>query len=195
MIFRIEKARCRSRRSLHSVLGSAQKTVAVGCSTWLGIFSYPCNTRQQRPADKTADVPSHTDIGKKRNGQSNNENEPEPRSQRTPLTAEPCFNGTFGVGLTPSGEIEGVFVDAKGVLHGFVRSIQGSFTTYDVPGATMAEAQSQIDAHNAAVEEDNPEAKMMAEAGFLSLVVPSFFALPCLASPTAPTECVTPYGR
>jgi predicted permease len=40
------------------------------------------------------------------------------------------------------------------------------------PGATMAEAQSQIDAHNAAVEEDNPQAKMMAEAGFRSLVRP-----------------------
>jgi predicted permease len=39
-------------------------------------------------------------------------------------------------------------------------------------GATMAEAQSQIDAHNAAVEEDNPEAKMMTEAGFRSLVKP-----------------------
>jgi len=40
------------------------------------------------------------------------------------------------------------------------------------PGATMAEAQSQIDAHNAAVEQDGPEAKMMAEAGFRSLVRP-----------------------
>lgn len=39
------------------------------------------------------------------------------------------------------------------------------------PGATMAEAQAQIDAHNAAVEKDNPEAKMMAEAGFRSPVV------------------------
>src|SRR5437667_1053267 len=39
-------------------------------------------------------------------------------------------------------------------------------------GATMAEAQSQIDAHNAAVEEDNPEAKMMTEVGFRSLVRP-----------------------
>src|SRR5438552_2279402 len=38
------------------------------------------------------------------------------------------------------------------------------------PGATMAEAQSQIDAHNAAVEKDNPEAKAMAEAGFRSPV-------------------------
>jgi hypothetical protein len=40
------------------------------------------------------------------------------------------------------------------------------------PGATIAEAQSQIDAHNAAVEKDNPEAKTMAEAGFRSLVLP-----------------------
>src|SRR5947209_3001587 len=40
------------------------------------------------------------------------------------------------------------------------------------PGATIAEAQSQIDAHNAAVEKDDPEAKMMAEAGFRSLVLP-----------------------
>src|SRR5215471_2845859 len=40
------------------------------------------------------------------------------------------------------------------------------------PGATLAEAQAQIDAHNDAVEKDNPEAKMMAEAGFRSLVRP-----------------------
>ncbi len=40
------------------------------------------------------------------------------------------------------------------------------------PGATIAEAQSQIDAHNAAVEKDDPQAKMMAEAGFRSPVVP-----------------------
>jgi predicted permease len=40
------------------------------------------------------------------------------------------------------------------------------------PGATIAEAQAQIDAHNDAVEKDNPEAKAMAEAGFRSLVVP-----------------------
>ena len=40
------------------------------------------------------------------------------------------------------------------------------------PGATIAEAQAQIDAHNAAVEKDNPEAKMMAEAGFRSPVLP-----------------------
>src|SRR4051794_8082816 len=39
------------------------------------------------------------------------------------------------------------------------------------PGATIAEAQAQIDAHNAEVEKDNPEAKMMVEAGFRSPVV------------------------
>jgi hypothetical protein len=40
------------------------------------------------------------------------------------------------------------------------------------PGATVAEAQSQIDAHNAGVEKDNPRAMMMAEAGFRSPVLP-----------------------
>ena len=39
------------------------------------------------------------------------------------------------------------------------------------PGATIAEAQAQIDAHNAAVEHDDPDAKTMAEAGFRSRVV------------------------
>src|SRR5437764_5800642 len=39
------------------------------------------------------------------------------------------------------------------------------------PGATIAEAQAQIDAHNAEMEKDDPEAKMMAEAGFRSPVV------------------------
>src|SRR5207247_2008243 len=40
------------------------------------------------------------------------------------------------------------------------------------PGATITEAQSQIDAHNAAVEKDNPEAKMMVQAGFRSPMLP-----------------------
>jgi predicted permease len=40
------------------------------------------------------------------------------------------------------------------------------------PGATLAEAQAQIDAHNAAVEVNDPEARMIADAGFRSLVVP-----------------------
>ncbi|MBA2584967.1 MAG: ABC transporter permease, partial [Chthoniobacterales bacterium] len=38
-------------------------------------------------------------------------------------------------------------------------------------GATIAEAQAQIDAHNAAVEQGNPDAQKMAEAGFRSPVL------------------------
>ena len=40
------------------------------------------------------------------------------------------------------------------------------------PGATLAQAQSQIDAQNATLEIDDPQAKMIADAGFRSLVVP-----------------------
>lgn len=40
------------------------------------------------------------------------------------------------------------------------------------PGATLAQAQSQIDAQNAALEVDDPQAKMIADAGFRSLVAP-----------------------
>jgi predicted permease len=39
-------------------------------------------------------------------------------------------------------------------------------------GATIGEAQSQVDAHNASVEQDSPEARMMRDAGFRSIVVP-----------------------
>lgn len=40
------------------------------------------------------------------------------------------------------------------------------------PGASLVDAQAQIDAHNAAMEQDNPQAALMVEAGFRSLVVP-----------------------
>ena len=40
------------------------------------------------------------------------------------------------------------------------------------PGATLTQAQSQIDAQNATLELDDPQAKMIADAGFRSLVVP-----------------------
>jgi predicted permease len=39
-------------------------------------------------------------------------------------------------------------------------------------GATLSQAQSQIDAQNTTLEEDDPQAKLMADAGFRSLVVP-----------------------
>jgi predicted permease len=40
------------------------------------------------------------------------------------------------------------------------------------PGVTLAEAQAEIDNHNAVLEAGNPQAKQMADAGFRSLVVP-----------------------
>ena len=40
------------------------------------------------------------------------------------------------------------------------------------PGATLAQAQSELDAQNAALEIDDPQAKMIAAAGFRSRVVP-----------------------
>jgi predicted permease len=39
------------------------------------------------------------------------------------------------------------------------------------PGATVEQAQSQIDAQNAALERDDPKAKMIADAGFRTVVV------------------------
>jgi predicted permease len=51
---------------------------------------------------------------------------------------------------------------------GNVRQIIGRLR----PGATLAQAQSQIDAQNNTLEMTGAEAKMMAEAGFRSLVVP-----------------------
>jgi hypothetical protein len=72
-----------------------------------------------------------------------------PGADRTPGSG----NGTFGVSLTPNGEIEGVYVDANGVLHGFVRSNQGTFSTFDAPGAgtgagqgTLPESNNTLDA-------------------------------------------------
>jgi predicted permease len=40
------------------------------------------------------------------------------------------------------------------------------------PGATLAQAQSQIDAQNDALELDNPQARLMADAGFRTVVAP-----------------------
>jgi hypothetical protein len=57
-------------------------------------------------------------------------------------------NGTFGVGLIPGGEVEGVYVDANGVLHGFVRSKKGTFSTFDVPAAGTGPGQGTLPESN-----------------------------------------------
>src|ERR1700693_554074 len=57
-------------------------------------------------------------------------------------------NGTFGVGLTPNGDVEGVFVDPNGVLHGFTRSKKGAYSTFDVPAAGTGPGQGTLPESN-----------------------------------------------
>jgi uncharacterized membrane protein len=48
--------------------------------------------------------------------------------------------GTSAVGINDIGEVVGTYVDAKG-RHGFLRSSEGDFATFDVPGAQLTVAQ------------------------------------------------------
>jgi hypothetical protein len=44
------------------------------------------------------------------------------------------FNGTLPNGINDAGAITGLYVDVSGGAHGFLRSREGAFTTFDVPG-------------------------------------------------------------
>jgi hypothetical protein len=46
--------------------------------------------------------------------------------------------GTFGVSINSAGDIAGYFIDANGVVHGFIRTSGGSIATVDAPGAGTA---------------------------------------------------------
>jgi hypothetical protein len=46
------------------------------------------------------------------------------------------FQGTFPSSINPAGAITGYYYDANFVGHGFLRSSNGTFTTFDVPGLT-----------------------------------------------------------
>jgi hypothetical protein len=46
-----------------------------------------------------------------------------------------AYQGTFGIGINPQGEINGFYIDAKNVYHGFLRSPEGVITTFDAPDA------------------------------------------------------------
>jgi hypothetical protein len=43
--------------------------------------------------------------------------------------------GTFGMSIDGAGDIAGYFIDANGVVHGFIRTSGGSIATVDAPGA------------------------------------------------------------
>lgn len=49
--------------------------------------------------------------------------------------------GTFAIVISPAGVIEGFYIDANNVYHGFVRSPKGAITTFDVPGAGTGSGQ------------------------------------------------------
>jgi len=46
--------------------------------------------------------------------------------------------GTFGLSIDAAGDIAGYFIDANGVVHGFIRMSGGSIVTVDAPGAGTA---------------------------------------------------------
>ena len=50
-------------------------------------------------------------------------------------TAPGDFNGTFPNAINEAGTITGFYLDASGGSHGFVRSPEGAFTTFDVTGS------------------------------------------------------------
>jgi hypothetical protein len=52
-----------------------------------------------------------------------------------------CSNGTQGASINPVGAISGQYVDTSGVFHGFLRSRDGTITTFDASGADTAAGQ------------------------------------------------------
>jgi hypothetical protein len=61
--------------------------------------------------------------------------------------------GTFGLGIADNGDAFGYFIDANGVVHGFVRNSAGTITTVDAPGAgTTQNFGTEVTAMNASGE-------------------------------------------
>ena len=55
-----------------------------------------------------------------------------------------CFNGTQGAAINAAGAISGQYADATGVFHGFLRSRDGSITTFDAPDAGTSLGQGTL---------------------------------------------------
>src|SRR6266576_2139543 len=56
--------------------------------------------------------------------------------------------GTRAFAINPSGQIVGSYTDNIGRCHGFVRSTDGTFTTYDAPGAGTGAGQGTLPESN-----------------------------------------------
>ena len=64
------------------------------------------------------------------------------KPQPTIITFDPPGAvATFSVGINPAGVIAGGYLDANGLLHGYVRAHDGTFTTYEAPGAGTGPGQ------------------------------------------------------
>jgi hypothetical protein len=55
-----------------------------------------------------------------------------------PGAGKGAFQGTQGIAISPEGAITGYYIDSGTVFHGFVRAPDGTFITFDVPGAGTA---------------------------------------------------------
>jgi hypothetical protein len=79
--------------------------------------------------------------------------------------------GTFvaGVGaITPAGAIVGTYLDKDGVNHGFLRAPDGTFTTFDIPGAGTGPGKGTL------AEDINPEGVIAGEYSDASNVFHGF---------------------
>jgi hypothetical protein len=64
---------------------------------------------------------------------------------------------SFVGALTPAGAITGAYIDASGVNHGFLRTPDGTITTFDAPGAGTGPSQGTL------AEDINPEGVIAGE--------------------------------
>ena len=55
-------------------------------------------------------------------------------------SAAGTFDGTFPTSINNGGTITGNYIDSKDLVHGFLRSPTGGFTTFDAPGASSVAA-------------------------------------------------------
>jgi len=55
-------------------------------------------------------------------------------------SAAGSFDGTFPSSINNGGTISGNYIDSKELIHGFLRSPGGEFTTFDAPGASSVAA-------------------------------------------------------